>query len=319
MADSFQSHALVDYLAAKVNLKMLNPLSQNTYQLSDIVSLMSDEMSLVVVPLLKAASGDYFTMNVDIQIVNGQSAYTYPKRAVGNALKDIVLLDAGGNEINLNNLERGYIKSQFPFTFIPTIWSFGMYQTANEVNLYNTLIQTYTAYKLRFITERRPGDLTLSTNCGQINSIAGNVLTLNYVDPTWTTATTFDIINNLPPFQSFGDDLTITNITGYAVTFSAVPIGVAVGMWVCPAMLACIPQIPYELFPLLTELTVADLGEGLDMSALIATARAKIQTYVSNSSILTRPRIKGSPKVIINRDLLSGTGFGGTGGFGIGR
>ena len=319
MSDSFQSHCLVDFLAAKCNTKMLNPLSQNTYGLSDIVSLMSDEMSMVIVPLLKAASGDYLTMNVDMTITNGQSAYTYPPRAVGNALKDIVLLDSAGNEINLNNLERGYIKCQFPFTFIPTIWSFGMYQTGNEANLYNSLIQAYTAYKLRFIVERRPGDLTLSTNCGQITNIASNVVTLSYVDPSWTTSTTFDLINNLPPFQSIGDDLTITNITGNNVTFSSVPSGALNGMWICPAMLSCIPQIPYELFPLLTELTVADLGEGLDMSALIATAKAKIQTFVTNSNMLTRPRIKGSPKVIINRDLLSGTGLGGMGGFGLGR
>src|ERR1019366_4021161 len=99
-----------------------------------------------------------------------------------------------------------------------SIWSFGQYGTANEINLYNTLIQSYTAYKLRFITERRPGALTLSTNCGQITAVTGNVLTLSYVDPAWTTLTTFDVINSLPPFQSFAHDLAITLISGSQIT-----------------------------------------------------------------------------------------------------
>ncbi len=310
---SFASRCLVDSLASTVGLKCLNPLSQNTYQPADIVSLMDNELSLVVVPLLKSTQQDYFTYNVDTPIINGQSAYTMPPRAVGNALKDVVLLDSSGNEVALNNLEREYIKVQFPFNFVPSIWSFGQFLSANEINLYNTLIQSYPAYTLRFITERRPGGLTLSDNCGQITAITGPVLTLSNVDSTWTTATTFDIINQLPPFQTRGDDLTINTIAGQQITFDNLPTTVAKGDWVCPAMLSCIPQIPYELFPLLTELTAATLAEGLDMSQLLASAKAKIELYASNSAKITRPRITGSPKVVINKDGM-GRGFGGMGG-----
>ncbi len=310
---SFADRCLVDSLASIVSLKCLNPASQNTFQPSDIVSLMDNEMSLVVVPLLKSVQQDYFVYNVDVPIVNGQSSYTMPTRAVGNALRDVVLLDASGNEVALNNLEREYIKVQFPFNFVPSIWSFGQYLTANEVNLYNTLIQSYTAYTLRFIVERRPNGLTLSTDCGQITAITGNVLTLSNVDSSWTTATTFDIINNLPPFQSISDDAAITLISGQQITLSSVPTGIAKGQWVCPAMLSCIPQIPYELFPLLTELAVATLAEGLDMSQLLAAAKAKIELYSSNAAKLARPRVTGSPKVIINKNGM-GRGFGGMGG-----
>lgn len=313
MAD-FASGCLVDNLAANVNLKCLNPISQNTYQLADIVALMDNELSLGIVPLLKKTQQDYFVYNVDVTIVQGQSAYTMPPRAIGNALRDVVLLDASGNEVALNNLMREYIKVQFPFNFVPSIWSFGQYLTANEVNLYNTLIQSYTAYKLRFITERRPGGLTMSTNCGKITAIAGNVLTLSAVDNAWTTATTFDIINPLPPFQSIADDVTVTLIAGFQVTLSSLPAGIAVGQWFCPAMLSCIPQIPYEMFPLLTERTVATIAEALDMSQLLASSKAKIQEFEGNALALARPRVTGSPKVIINKDSFGRLGFGGAGG-----
>ncbi len=310
---AFADRCLVDYLASLVNLKSLNPTSQNTYGPADVVALMDNELSLIVVPLLKKTRQNYFVMNVDRAISNGQSAYTFPPRAVGNAVRDVVLVDSGGNEVALNNLEREYIKVQFPFNFVPSIWAFGQYGTANEINLWNTLIQIYSAYTLRFIVERRPNGLTLSTNCGQITAITGNVLTLSYVDPAWTTADTFDVINNLPPFQSIVDDATINTINGFQVTLDTVPTGIANGQWFCPAMLAPIPQIPYELFPLLTELTTAALAEGLDMSQLLAAAKAKIELYEANAAALVRPRVPGSPKVIINKDTMS-RGFGGVGG-----
>ena len=314
---SFASLCLVDYLCGLVNLKMLNPSSQNTYQLADIASIMNDELSGVVVPGLKRVQQNFFVMNVDQTIVQGQSAYTFPPRAIGNSVRDVVLVDSNGNEVALNNLEREYIKTQFPFTFVPAIWSFGMYGTANEINLYNTMIQSYTAYKLRFITERRPGALTLSTSCGQITGITGNVVSLSYVDQAWTTATTFDSINQLPPFQSFADDISISLINGFQITVSGtalspgtgVPASLAIGQWICPAMLSCIPQIPYELFPLLTELTIATMSGGLDMSQLLAAANAKIENYAANAAALVKPRVTGSPKVIINQSS-RGTGFG---------
>lgn len=311
---SFADRCLVDTLAANVNLKCLNPISQNTYQLADIVNLMDNELSNGVIPLLKKTTQEYFVYNVDVTINSGQSAYTFPTRAIGNALRDVVLLDSAGNEVALNNLMREYIKVQFPFNFVPSIWSFGQYMSANEINLYNTLIQSYTAYQLRFITERRPGGLTLSENCGQITAIVGSVLTLSMVDSAWTTSTTFDIINPLPPFQSIADDQAITLIAGSQITLSSVPTGIAVGQWVCPAMLSCIPQIPYDMFPLLVERTVAAIAEGLDMSQLQASAKAKIAEFEDNALAMARPRISGSPRVIINKDGMGRSGWWGMGG-----
>lgn len=315
MAVSFANNCLVDTLAAAVNLKCLNPISNNTFQLPDIVALMDNELSLGVVPLLKKTQQEYFVYNVDVTIVNGTSSYAFPTRAIGNAVRDVVLLDASGNEVALNNLMREYIKVQFPFNFVPSIWSFGMYMSANEINLYNTLIQSYTAYTLRFITERRPGGLTLSTNCGQITAVTGHVLTLSNVDPAWTTATTFDIIKPLPPFASVVDDATVTAISGFQITLTTVPSGLAVGQWVCPAMLSCIPQIPYEMFPLLTERTVATVAEALDMSQLQASSKAKIAEFEGNSAALARPRVSGSPRLIINRDSINRGPWGQGGGW----
>jgi hypothetical protein len=125
----------------------------------------------------------------------------------------------------------------------------------------------------------------------------------------------FDIINQNPPFQSIADDVAITNIQGYQVTLSSVPSGIAKGQWFCPAGLSCIPQIPYEFFPLLKERTVATIAEAMDMSQLQAAAKAKIQEYESNALAMIRPRVQGSPRVIINKDGMNTWANGRWGGF----
>ncbi len=140
------------------------------------------------------------------------------------------------------------------------------------------------------------------------------VITLSFVSSDWTTGTTFDIINQLPPFASIADDVTINAINGFQVTLDIVPDGLAIGQWFCPAMLSCIPQIPYDIFPLLTERTVATIAEGLDMSQLLASSKAKIQEFENNALAMMRPRVTGSPRVIINKDGMSQRGFGGVGG-----
>ena len=63
---TFAEQCLVDSIAAEVNLETLNPTSQNTYQLADIVTLMNCKLSLGIVPLLKKTQQNYFVYNVDV-------------------------------------------------------------------------------------------------------------------------------------------------------------------------------------------------------------------------------------------------------------
>ena len=79
-------------------------------------------------------------------------------------------------------------------------------------------------------------------------------------------------------------------------------------------MMSCIPQIPYEFFPLLKQMTIATVATGLDMSQLLASANAEIKDMKDDALALARPRITGSPKVIINKDSFGSRGFGGIGG-----
>ena len=104
-----------------------------------------------------------------------------------------------------------------------------------------------------------PNTLVLSTACGQITAIVGNVVTVANVPVTFTTSVTYDIISNSPQmFISQGDDLTVTLVAGANITFTALPSTVQVGDWVCLAMQSPIPQIPFKPgFQLLLQLSAA--------------------------------------------------------------
>ena len=57
-------------------------------------------------------------------------------------------------------------------------------------------------------------------------------------------------------------------------------------------------------------MTVAAVAAGLDMSQLLAATNAEIESMKADALALTRPRVTGSPKVIINKDSFGRLGMG---------
>ena len=140
----------------------------------------------------------------------------------------------------------------------------GYYLQDFNVILFPPQVSNYTAYQILMKWERRPSNLTLTTNCGQITAFDENAstITLSYVPTSWQAdVTTVDVINNLPPFNSIADDVVITDITGLVLTVSVPSLysstfwdAVAQNYWLAPSMTSPIPQLPYEAFPYLTAL-----------------------------------------------------------------
>jgi len=151
---------------------------------------------------------------------------------------------------------------------------------------------------------RRPNNLTSVTNCAQITGVSGNVLTVDNIDSTWTTATTFDIIQNFPQFNSIDDDATITTInTGtMEITLTDAPDGIEEGMYLCPALMSCIPQIPYESYDLLITAAAARLARGLGDSQGTQMADKNYEEAKRDFITLIEPRVQSASKKIVNRN-----------------
>lgn len=293
----------VNGLVTSVRNKYIQPVSQNLFQDTDIVSLLDEEMRSYIVPLINSVREDYWTVNFD-QPVTGSAQYTIPQRAAGGILRDVVFVDPSGNEIALTRLSPAQIKATFPFGFQLPLYTFGFFLRNDQFVPYPQQAQNATQYTLRMKILQRPNNLTLTSNCGQVITVASNVITLSYIDPTWTTSTLFDVVQNFPLFVAIGINQVITNINTVAnqITFSSAPTGIAAGMWVCPQFMSCIPQIIYESFPMLVQRGVSALARSLGDSQGTELSDKEYDKMKVGFLSFIEPRVQLSGKKVVQQN-----------------
>lgn len=238
------------------------PSVQALFSDSELVNIMDFEMGAKIIPLMDNQAEEYFVTLADIPYNQSVTTYSLPVRATADKLRAVSFVDANNNEIRIPRLRPEDIMSNVNSTGLainPALW--GFYLENDKCKLYlgsfTGSSNSYKFLRLRFI--RMPNTLVLSTACGQITAIAGNVVTVSNVPATFVTGTTYDIVSNSPQmFVSQGDDLVISSVVGSNITFVALPATVQIGDWVCLAMQSPIPQIPFKVgFQFLLQLAAA--------------------------------------------------------------
>lgn len=297
----------VESLLISAKQRAMTASNQNLFADSDIIRFASEELQSVVLPFIESVKGEYFVTIQNQTFVQGTTSYTMPQRATGTKLRDVCLVDAQGNEVNLPQLNPEDLKSSWYATSL-----FGFYPQGDQIILVLGNLNgsgNYSYVRMKYF--RRPNvlcDSGSTGNAGQVVSFdtVAKTVTLDFAPTTWTTSTQFDIINSLPPFQSRGDSLVITAIAGFVLTFSAaLPSGLAVGDWVSEANFSPIPQIPVECHRLLETLTAARMLQYAgDPSFQIFQAQAEQQKKDLN--YILNPRVDGSSRKILIRNPLWG-------------
>lgn len=315
MATTPAPEYLVDSMVEDVKTEYITPTSQNLFEADTVIKLLDKAMRSKIIPLINSARSQYW-VNIFDQPVTGAASYTIPQRSAGAMYTDIVFVDPQGNEIELQELSPVQIKSTFPFGYQLPLYTFGYYLQDDQVFLYPQQATNATAYTLRMKYLRRPNNLTSVTNCGLITDISlAPIITVDNIDTTWTTSTLFDIIQNFPQFNSISDGQSITNInTGTnQITLSSTPTGLAVGMYLCPTLMSCIPQIPYETYDLLIAAGAARLARSLGDSQGLELATKNYEELSQDFIKLIDPRVQGGRKIIQNRNTAYGYGIIGNG------
>lgn len=302
-------------LVASAVRRTLAPLAAASLKAGDIITMLDDEMKSAVIPLVLAAQEEFFIQNIDTAVLANVYNYTIPSRTATAALRDVVFVDANGMEINLSQLSPEYLKLTFPAGGNPPLYVFGFTLVNDQVKLWPPNGGTPTQYTLRMKIRRRPNNLTATANCGQVTNINSGtkVVTLANADTTWTAATTFDVIPNAPQFTSRQDDQAITALSvpaggPYTLTFSSIPTGLAVNDWVCPATMSPIPQIPYDMFPLLAQRGAIRILEAVGDTQNLTIAERRYQEMAADFARTVSPRILGTPKKLVNRNTYAGWG-----------
>lgn len=291
---------ITDTLLPTLRLLPLMPSVQALFNDSDLLTIMTFEMTSKIIPLIDNQAEEYFIHIDDIPYSTSQTVFEIPSRALAGKLRAVSFVDSNDNEVRIPRLRLEDIMSNVNATGLainPALW--GFYLRNNKVILYlgstNGGSSSFTYLRLRYV--RQPNQLVLSTACGQVVDISGNNVTVSSVPSTFTTSETYDLIANVPQmFDSLGDSLTITaiNTMTKVITFTAgtVPSTLAAGDWVCLANQSPIPQIPYTPgFDLLLQLSAAKCLEihGDPEGFNVAMSQAKdMKTYFI--SVIT-PRV----------------------------
>src|SRR6266853_760185 len=257
---------ITDTLIPTLRLLPLMPSVQNLFTDANLLTIMTFEMSSKITPLIDNQAEEYFVHIDDIPYISGATTFQIPSRAVAVKLRSVTFVDANNNEVRIPRLRLEDTMSNANATGLtinPALW--GFYIRNDKIVLYlgSTTGGTsgFVFLRLRYI--RQPNTLVLSTACGEVTNITGNVVTVDAIPSTFTISETYDLISNSPVmFDSLLDDATITAInTGLnTITFTngTVPSGLQIGDWVCLAGQSPIPQIPYNPgFQLLLQLSAA--------------------------------------------------------------
>lgn len=308
MSIDYTSDALVE----SVKRRGLIPNSQQLYTNSEMCKILTEELHSCILPMLMSMNEDYFVYDYDQNFTVGVNTYNIPQRAVGVKVRDVVLLNSNNQEVSLPRLDPDFIKKQWVSTnFSPWYNSRGFYFKNNKVYIYPD-VSNYSSFSLRIKYYRRPNNIVPTTECGRITAIdtGTNVVTLTRLPSTWTTATTFDIIQGRPPFDSLDDDATITayDSNNKTITLTTLPTDMIVGDWVAEANCSPIAQLPYEVFNILEQRAVVKVLEGLGDTQGLKQAAEVYTDMIDKFQKLITPRADGSPKRIRRSSVLFGGG-----------
>lgn len=307
MAIDYTTSELINRIKRKITV----PTSQNFFLPDNIVSYASDTLQGTVVGMIISVMEDFFVTQTDTPVVSGTSEYRMPQRAVGGMLRDVVMVDVNGNEVDVPRIQPEVVKTG-AFTRNGGYLA-GILVRDDKVILVPTE-QPFLNMTLRFKWMRRPNDLIITSKAGKIVAVnvGANQVTLQSTPSFFTTSMTYDIIRGTPIFTSEGDDLTVTNISGNTVTFSVLPSGTTVGSYLSEAGTSPIPQIPYEAHQALAALTAATMldatGDKKNAEVIDAKGRDLIDTFLKTVS----PRVEGLGNKVNNRTgIMSGVGRSG--------
>jgi hypothetical protein len=146
-----------DQLVESVKRRISYPLSQNTFQYSDIVAFLNEELQLSAVPAVKMEHEEYFVYKKTVPLVDGISRYEIPDRAIGMALRDVKYSDVNGNFYDMTRIapdDKAFFQQSNGSN--QTVAKF--YIEGNEIVL-TPLVQAGASGNLNFFFYLRPNSL----------------------------------------------------------------------------------------------------------------------------------------------------------------
>lgn len=290
-------------ILASIKTRGLIPTSQQTYLDSDLINLANDELQIGIVPFIMKFRSEYFVTDKTEDINVNDDIYDIPTRAIGGKVRNLVVLDTEGNEYDIPQIakeERRFYNTQNGNS---SYNSFVFYFEGNSVRIVPKPTNAGSQIRLQQSYYIRPSQLIPASSACLITAINSltNEVTVNAIPVGITGTTVIDFVRGTPGFELRAMDITPVGLAGVVFTLSSIPDGLTVGDWIAPANQSPIPQIPLELFSMLSQRTIIKVMEGLGDAQGLQIAQKKLEEMEAAAAHLLSPRSDGNPKKLINR------------------
>lgn len=282
-------------LLASIRRRAMLPSSASTGTAdADLIGFANEVLQSYLVPFIMDVRENYLQARTpkEYAVTSGQASYRLPSRAIGNKLREVLLLDAGGSAYNLAEVDE---EAQSRYALAGRSLSFFL------SGAYLTLLPTpnSTVDTLRLDYYLRPSELVSdATAWATVSSVATDrtSLVISGAVTGLTTGAAFDVVKASSPFDVVAQDQTAT-VAGTTLTFT-VPTDVDVGDYVALADTSPVPTIPAELHALLAQATACKVLEALGDSTGLGNAEAKLQKEMEAARTLISPRVDGETETI---------------------
>jgi hypothetical protein len=273
-------------LLASIKLRAAVPISSITFSDEDLLSFAQEETELKLLPSILAVKEEFYVTLATIPLVENQSDYEIPYRAIGNKVRSVFYEQQPGTMLTLANvpieLMNNYTINTFPYQFagfvlendhlklVPRISS-GV--NGNLLLRYylrpNKIVKMARGARIRSI-DRTTGVIEVSNGATGANTVPSNI--------TITTQIDFIKGKSTNKTYSFDIDPAAVNASGGTITFAtgSIPEQLVVGDWICNAGETVIPQVPPELHVMLAQAVACRVLESLGDTQGLQNANQKL-------------------------------------------
>lgn len=291
MAHELTTSDLIDEVKRRASV----PTNQSLFQTADFEAFLNDELFNRVVPLIMRTREEYFVNSVDESFVANQSDYKVPNQAIGGKLRDIWLVDSGGNVENIPRLT----PEEVSLNYYSNYQGYGFYMKGNNIVIHPT--PTTTDRSIRKFYYRRPNNLTSTLGAKVTNvNIGLNEVTVDSAPSSWVAGTTqVDVQGHDSNFELILESQLISVKSGNVITLPDVST-ISVGDYIATEDYSVVPMIPAEGFRLLAQAAANRCLEALGDHDAVAVGEKKYEKMEKSFLDTITPRIDGAPKKIVS-------------------
>ncbi len=268
-----------------------------------LLKKIDDAIKTYVVPMIDAANQEFFVTEYTTPIVASQTEYSIPYRAIGRAIRDLLIQDSSGNQQS-----SPYIQPEDVHLYKDTALDYGHYFRGDKIRLVPDIPDNYSSGESLVMPYKiRPSRLTELTNAAKVSSVSSPDVTVEDVGLI-TTGSVIDFIEGKSGRSLLAIDKSVTNVSGTIITFASadIPSQLTTGDYISLAETSpVVNMIPDEFRPYIEKVAARLVLLAIDDEVGMQKLEKLMGEEKKNLAMLIEPRNEGEPKKILNRNSLA--------------